>query len=102
MERLLRSPDDDALLEDERLMTPAAAPAPPAVEGPPDDEDEEAEELLLLLFDILDCLDGGSFPPLDFMSSAASALEMFSCFFHFVRRFWNQILTWGREEGDRE
>jgi hypothetical protein len=28
-----------------------------------------------------------SFVPFDFISSAASALEMFSCFFHFVRRF---------------
>lgn len=33
----------------------------------------------------------GSF--LFFISSAASAFEMFSCFFHFVRRFWNQIFT---------
>ena len=31
---------------------------------------------------------------LAFINSAASALDMFSCFFHFVRRFWNQILTW--------
>ena len=30
---------------------------------------------------------------LAFISSAASALEMFSCFFHLVRRFWNHILT---------
>ena len=29
-----------------------------------------------------------------FINSAASALDMFSCFFHFVRRFWNQIFTW--------
>lgn len=28
------------------------------------------------------------------LCSAASALEMFSCFFHFVRRFWNHIFTW--------
>ena len=31
---------------------------------------------------------------LAFISSAASALDMFSCFFHLVRRFWNQIFTW--------
>ena len=30
---------------------------------------------------------------LAFISSAASALEIFSCFFHLVRRFWNHILT---------
>ena len=34
------------------------------------------------------------FPDFAFISSAASALEMFSCFFHFVRRFWNQIFTY--------
>lgn len=27
------------------------------------------------------------------LCSAASALLMLSCFFHFVRRFWNQIFT---------
>ena len=27
------------------------------------------------------------------LCSAASALLMFSCFFHLVRRFWNQIFT---------
>ena len=33
-----------------------------------------------------------------FLCSAASALLMLSCFFHFVRRFWNQILTCNREK----
>lgn len=28
------------------------------------------------------------------LCSAASALDMFSCFFHLVRRFWNHIFTW--------
>lgn len=32
------------------------------------------------------------------LCSAASALEMFSCFFHFVRRFWNHIFTWKTTE----
>lgn len=27
------------------------------------------------------------------LCSAASLLDMLSCFFHLVRRFWNQILT---------
>jgi hypothetical protein len=28
------------------------------------------------------------------LCSAASEFVMLSCFFHFVRRFWNHILTW--------
>ena len=39
---------------------------------------------------------------LAFINSAASALDMFSCFFHLVRRFWNQIFTWkNRKKGWR-
>lgn len=37
---------------------------------------------------LLSCL-----PPDWFLCSAASALLMLSCFFHLVRRFWNQIFT---------
>ena len=41
-----------------------------------------------LLWCLLSCL------PVDwFLCSAASALLMLSCFFHFVRRFWNHIFT---------
>ena len=41
--------------------------------------------------DIVTC--SGDLTDFAFINSAASALEMFSCFFHFVRRFWNHILT---------
>jgi hypothetical protein len=33
-------------------------------------------------------------PSLLFIILAASSLEIFSHFFHFVLLFWNQILTW--------
>ena len=39
-------------------------------------------------------------PSLFFMIIAASALEIFSVFFHLVLRFWNQILTCCRHVGD--
>ena len=35
----------------------------------------------------------GDLMDLAFMSSAASAFDIFSCFFHLVLRFWNQIFT---------
>lgn len=34
----------------------------------------------------------------EFLCSAASELDMLSCFFHLVRRFWNQIFTCKDEE----
>lgn len=40
---------------------------------------------------LLLCFSG--FPADWFLCSAASALLMLSCFFHLVRRFWNQIFT---------
>jgi hypothetical protein len=46
---------------------------------------------LLLAASLLLCF--SCFPPDWFLCSAASALLMLSCFFHLVRRFWNQIFT---------
>jgi hypothetical protein len=43
---------------------------------------------------LLSCL-----PPDWFLCSAASALLMLSCFFHLVRRFWNQIFTCNSQTG---
>ena len=65
--------------------------------GDPDEHDDDewwlwsrSPEVSFGFGDSISCL----MPPLDFINSAASAFEMFSCFFHFVRRFWNQIFTW--------
>ena len=103
MERLLqggppRSDEDD---EGPRLPMIAAADDEELEEVEEVDEAADDEEILDDLL-AADWWLWSFLPPLDFISSAASALEMFSCFFHLVRRFWNQILTWREKETEWE